>query len=209
MAVKSNRFVPVLVIVAVAIIATIFYMNRGATAVSEPMKSVPLPKTAGADEDTPAETLATVVASNRELRQDVQRVIRENDELRRQLKSGNPGSGAGTSLTPADPTAAPAVDQAAPGRPGRTGSTTPIDVLNNAWGNAVGTLGALGGQQQPGAPGAVAADGDPALDSAAGAVGYKVVPPMGYVAQTSTQQGMVTTRYVRSPASATDRKSVV
>ena len=201
MAVASNRFVPFLAVVAVVIVGVIFYMNRSAGPASAPMQSVPLPKTTGADEDTPAETLATVVASNRELRQDVQRVLRENEDLRKQLKLGGPAPGSGApGAEPAPPAAGEPPAAARGGKAG--GSSTPIDVLNNAWGNAVGTLGALGGNPQARDPADVAGGTDPAADGAAGAVGYKVVPPMGYVAQTSTGQGMVTTRYVRSPGSA-------
>ncbi|WIY36616.1 TIGR03752 family integrating conjugative element protein [Paracidovorax citrulli] len=200
MAVKSNRFIPVLAIAAIAIVGTIFMMNRNPSPASEPMKAVPLPKTAGADEDTPAETLATVVASNRELRQWAERVLRENEELRRQLKLG----GIPSQAVSAEPTAATgAPDQPAPPRQAKAGgaANSPVDVIANAWGNATDTLGSLG--RHPAAPvdGAVAQD-MPA-DGAAGAVGYKVVPPMGYVAQTQSNQGMTTTRYVRSPGSAT------
>ncbi len=197
MAVKSNRFIPILAIAAIAIVVTIFAMNRSAAPASEPMKAVPLPKTAGADEDTPAETLATVVASNRELRQDVQRVLRENEELRRQAKPGGTAAPAAS----ADPAAPPAAsDQPAPLRSGRPGGGA-VDVIANAWGNATDTLGSLG--RHSAAPVDGAAAQDMPMEGTAGAVGYKVVPPMGYVAQTQNNQGMTTTRYVRSPGSAT------
>ncbi len=121
MAVKSNRFIPVLAIAAIAIVGTIFMMNRNPSPASEPMKAVPLPKTAGADEDTPAETLATVVASNRELRQWAERVLRENEELRRQLKLG----GIPSQAVSAEPTAATGTpDQPAPPRQAKAGGAS-------------------------------------------------------------------------------------
>lgn len=46
----------------------------------------PLPKTAGADEDTPSETLATVVASNKDLRADIQDVLRANQDFNKRLE---------------------------------------------------------------------------------------------------------------------------
>lgn len=200
MAVKSNRFIPILAVAAIALVGTIFVMNRSAAPASEPMKAVPLPKTAGADEDTPAETLATVVASNRELRQWAERVLRENEDLRRQLKQGGFPSQS-VSAEPAAPSAT--TDQPAPPRPAKAGGATnsPVDVIANAWGNATDTLGSLG--RHPAAPVDGAAAQDLPSDGAAGAVGYRIVPPMGYVAQTQTDRGMTTTRYVRSPGSAT------
>lgn len=92
MATTQNKLIPVLGIVAVAIVGTIAWKNwsRPSKTQSGPaMTTVPqaeLPPTKGADRDTPQETLQTVIASNRELRATTEQVIQENKALRLELE---------------------------------------------------------------------------------------------------------------------------
>ena len=92
MATKQNKLIPVLGIVAVAIVGTIVWKNmNGPTrpAAGPEMTSAPkadLPPTKGADRDTATETLQTVVASNREVRATAEQLIRDNQTLRRELE---------------------------------------------------------------------------------------------------------------------------
>jgi hypothetical protein len=91
MATKHNKLIPVLGIVAVAIVGTIVWKNASGPSrpqAGAPMTEAPkaeLPPTKGADRDTPQETLLTVVASNRELRNTVEQLIRDNQALRVEL----------------------------------------------------------------------------------------------------------------------------
>lgn len=202
MAVSRNKLVPVAGVVGLLVIAGILYTDHSAKPAQTAMEQIPLPTTAGADQDTPQETLATVVASNRELREDVQKVLAANEELRRRL-----GDAPLTSATAA-PGAAAQPNQAAPHA---TGAATPLDVIGNAWGSAIDTAGSLANQSgvfgeaasspAHGSPGSESASAA-AMDTVSGSVGYKVVPPMGYIMQTKVEQGTTTTRYVRHPGAA-------
>lgn len=193
MAVSRNKLIPILGIAGATLIGSIFVLNSGKPPVAKPMTEVPLPATAGADADTPAESLATVVASNRDLRKDVQLVLDENKRLQEELKKRGP-----TDPIPVPMPSRPVGEQASP-----TGS--PIDVLSGAWDNATSAFPSLGGQ-----PHAPAGSGSPAPGSAAGSayesgasmVDYEVIPPMGYVKQIQNAQGKTTTRYVRAPGAA-------
>lgn len=197
MAVTSNKLTPILALTVVAIVSAVFFTNRDKGQASAPMAAVPLPKTAGADEDTPSETLATVVAANKQLRADVQEVIQANKELTRRLGNA-PGTAAATDVVSVSGVAgAPSPSSNGAGSPGANAPASAIDVIGGAFGTAAESLGSLGGQRHAAGAGG---DGQEVLPSNAGAVGYKVLAPMGYVAETTMQQGKSTTRYVRSPA---------
>ncbi|MFV0679080.1 MAG: hypothetical protein ACK5NW_02085, partial [Ottowia sp.] len=78
MASSSNKLIPLIAIVGLMIVGTVIYKQfsgSGPVKAGEDLAAVPapaeLPKTAGADNDTPAETLRTVATSNEELRRDV------------------------------------------------------------------------------------------------------------------------------------------
>lgn len=183
MAVSSNKLLPIAAVVTVVIIGAVFMQSGTSTKVAAPMAQVPLPETLGADQDTPNETLATVVQSNRELRQQVQEVLKINEDLRK----GNPSNTAaatndvvslgGTSAQ------APAQDASSPGI---------VDTFNNA----LGTFGSLSGQSR-----ATAEQGEE-VAPASGVIGYKVLAPMGYVQETKRSGTDTVTQYVRRTGAA-------
>ena len=204
MAVSRNKLVPVAGVTGLLVIGGILYSHFSSTPAQTAMTQIPLPTAGGADQDTPQETLATVVASNRELREQVQEVLKINEELRKRWGEAPMGTS----------TAAPGSGNTPSSQPGNT-PTTPIDVIGNAWGRALDTAGSLAyqggvfGEPQPGASGTPGSASDhapastaSAMDSGAGSEGYKVLAPMGYTTQTKVEQGTTTTRYVRNPGAA-------
>ncbi|WP_404299119.1 TIGR03752 family integrating conjugative element protein [Alicycliphilus denitrificans] len=194
MAVSRNKLIPVLGIGVLVMVGAIFTLHSSKPQAAKPMEAVPLPATAGADADTPAESLATVVASNRDLRSDVQQVLAENKRLREELARRGPMQS--ISAEPSDKPASGTGQQ--PNRP-----ATPIDVLSGAWDNATGAFTGLGGTHPHAQAGAAAGNAaGSAYDASAGMVDYEVIPPMGYVKQTQNAQGKTTTRYVRAPGAA-------
>jgi integrating conjugative element protein (TIGR03752 family) len=205
MAVSRNKLIPIAGVTGMLVIGGILYTNSSSKPAQSAMSQVPLPTTTGADQDTPQETLATVVQSNRELRQDVQKVIDINNELRTRLGELPSGPSAAATPTPAG--------RSNQGSSATTaaGASTPLDVIGNAWGNALDTAGSLaeqsgvlGGASHAPATGSATAPSTAAgaLDTSSGAVGYKVLAPMGYTTQTKIEHGATTTRYVRNPGAA-------
>lgn len=205
MAIKQNTLLPVLGLLSLLIVGVILYQQFSGSDVTPgtPMTAVPapaeLPPTKGADNDNAGETLATVVASNAELRKQVADIVERNkkleeDERRRQQRLG-----------------AAAPDS----RNSEFGSV--VDAAGQAAESLMDSLPTLPtSRPSPGAQvgrtvnGGVAAPitADLALDSgetAPGAVAYKTVAPMGYAAFEDTRtrnQGPPSTRYVRTNASA-------
>lgn len=183
MAVSSNKLLPIAAVVTVVIIGAVFMQSGTSTKVAAPMAQVPLPETQGADQDTPNETLATVVQSNRELRQQVQEVLKINEDLRK----GNPSNTAAATndVVSLGGTSAqtPAQDASSPGI---------VDTFNNA----LGTFGSLSGQSR-----ATAEQGEE-LAPASGVIGYKVLAPMGYVQETKRSGTDTVTQYVRRTGAA-------
>lgn len=104
MPVTNNKLIPIVGIVALAIVGTVLYQqfsNDGSMKPADDMKAVPtptaqnLPVPRGADNDNASETLTQVVASNATLRNDVQRVIEQNNKLQAEnlrLRGGGPGT---------------------------------------------------------------------------------------------------------------------
>ena len=109
MSITQNKLTPLLVLATVAIVGYVVYVKvtapsapvaHGAPLAAAPQPGVdpasapksgslifggsPLPATRSGDADSSTETLTTVIASNRELRTSVQRVIDENEALKRQ-----------------------------------------------------------------------------------------------------------------------------
>ena len=85
MAVKQNTLLPVLGVLGLVIVGTILYQqftSDGAVKPGDPIaqvpKPAPLPAEKGADGDNPTETLKSVVASNEELRKQVQEIVKRN-----------------------------------------------------------------------------------------------------------------------------------
>ena len=119
-ATSGNKLVPILAAMAVVIVGTVLYkqftgapsaVKAGAELTSVPTPEMPAGK--GADGDTPEETLATVVASNRELREQVRQVLEQNRRLQEQNRRLGSG-GAMTSPPPppaASSTATPGASQ--------------------------------------------------------------------------------------------------
>lgn len=202
MAVPRNKLIPILGALTLAGVVSIFFMGRSAPPAAAPMAAVPLPATAGADEDTAAETLATVAVSNRELRTDIQKVIQANEQLARENRemqqrmtmNGAPAAASSSPSAPATTTGS--------GQPGNG----PVDVIANAWGNASDAFGNIGGPRpagasQPPLQGSYGTASGSAFDMGSGS-GYEVLAPMGYTKQTITANGKSTTRYVRAPGAA-------
>lgn len=225
MAITRNKLIPLLGIVAVAIVGTIVWkqMTSGAQkpAAGPIMQSVPkaeLPATKGADRDTPQETLSTVVASNRELRETATQLIEENKALRREMEKDRNRPGGRPQAVVDGPTASAALpapqDQQQPPPP--VGTIAPsakpepgvLDVFSKAFDRASTMADQIGGGPRPIAapkmgagpgptPGKRAAGGaprpgdgvDPNEPVPDGSVVYKVRPPMGYALHTSPVQG--------------------
>ena len=109
----TNKLIPIIAAAGVAIVGVVIYKQFTGDAVKpgREMTSVPnpeLPRTAGADNDTPAETLRTVATSNAELRADVAKVIQRNNELieeNRRLQHRLGGGAAGTNAAQTAPPA--------------------------------------------------------------------------------------------------------
>lgn len=186
MAVPANKLLPIAAAVSVVIIGAIFMQSGSDKTLAAPMAQVPLPATLGADQDTPDETLATVVQTNRELREQIQQVLEINKELRK----GTPSSATSTrndvvSLGITNPQPA-ALDIAQPGI---------VDTFNNA----LGTFGSLGGQSRAAVDADFQGDG---VAAASGVIGYKVLAPMGYVQETKRSGNDTVTQYVRRTGAA-------
>lgn len=182
MAVKSNKLTPVLVIVAFVIVGSVMVMRQNNAPTAAPMAAAPLPKTAGADEDTPSETLATVVAANKDLRADIQDVLRANQDFSKRLERLEKGTPSGTSSA---------------GAVGGTSNDTdpaPVDVFKPI-GDAIDSVTGLGSNGAGGGHRPVGGSQD--LGLSGGSTAYKVVPPMGYTTETTQHQGKMVTRYVR------------
>ena len=232
MAVKSNKIIPVVAVVALAIVGTILFQQfSGPRKVKpgEPMAEVPsaLPKTQkGADADTPNETLRQVTASNNLLREKIERVIKDNDELKDQnaklARSRNPFADGRNGTNPATGQAPAAAAGAAGSSPAAASAGAPVerstaDVFSGALdtaGNAASGLinnspfrskdAAARGNADSGAQ-----ETSGSAEVPAGTVRYKLVPPMGYVVQTTARAGGAngtgasTTRFVRTTESST------
>jgi integrating conjugative element protein (TIGR03752 family) len=106
MAISQNRLTPLLVVIATVIVGYVLWVKittppagdgkppaaakaragSGAASGTKPhdaLSGAGLPPTRSADADTPADTLATVAQTNRELRAAAQRVLDENERLKR------------------------------------------------------------------------------------------------------------------------------
>jgi len=167
MSIPRNKLIPVLGLLAVLIIGTIVYIASG----RNPGSGTPAARKAAtaavkpADGDNPSETLSTVVASNAELRKQVQAVIdqnaalkHDNDDLRHaqdtiaikareqvlsQLRAeGALGPSVGTAMTPRAADAAASEASAGAGV-GQRKKTTALDRVGNAVDQAVTGAGTL------------------------------------------------------------------
>lgn len=186
MAVPSNKLLPIAAAVAVVIMGAIYMRSGPEKTVAAPMTQVPLPATLGADQDTPDETLATVVQTNRELRQQIQEVLEINKELRKGSPS-NPATARSDVVSLSTSTTQPAASE--PASPG----------IVDTFSNALGTFGSLGGHSRT----ATGTDGQgDDMAPASGVIGYKVLAPMGYVQETKRSGNDTVTQYVRRTGAA-------
>ena len=120
MATTSNKLIPIVAAVGMTIVGVVLYKQfagDGSVKAGAEMTAVPtpqLPKTDGADNDTPIETLRTVTTSNAELRSEVAKVIKINNDLieeNRKLRERERGGAAGAAAqaaVPVPPAPAPA-----------------------------------------------------------------------------------------------------
>ena len=231
MSITQNKLTPLLVLVAVGIVGYVVYVKATApsapVASGAPLTAAPqpgvdpalapkasggvfgasaLPPTRTGDADNNAETLATVTASNRELRTAVQRVIDENEALKRQnvTTANNEEAIAARVRTLIQAEAATA--RAPGGVPAANNSATSNPVtglIDNGLSAATQMINGIGGQ--PGTPAAIPAGATPSMQgtiptglgydgsataaAAASAPGTgltRVIAPLGYRAAPGT-----------------------
>lgn len=212
MATTSNRLIPILGIAGVAIVGTIIVKQCSDSPhkAGSPMTSVPtpaLPATAGADNDTPAETLKTVAASNAQLRKDIADVIKRNEALADENRRMRNTPAAAP--VPAAPPAAPATEAAQ--EPQSTFERA-LDTAGRAADAVASGFPSTGIKGTPGAANARTStaqtnSGAALEDAPHGAVQYSLMAPMGYAIQTEQtpgRQGVPTTRFVRTTLPAGD-----
>lgn len=207
MDIPRNKLIPVLGTIGVAIAGTVIYSHF-----RDDPAPVPAPAARGtarpADGDNANETLTTVVASNGELRKQIQAVLDQNANLKRDndaLRTSQEAVAAqardqvlaqlraegvvGASAVPGAADVTP-VDPAPPAK------RTPLDRVGSAVDQAINDAGTLLGSLKttPGGPRPAASHGIPAglgYDGAAtafpsvsqeagGVTTYKVVAPLGY-----------------------------
>ena len=215
MAIKQNTLLPVLGALTVVIVGVILFQQLGDSGAAVPgaaMKAVPqpaeLPPTKGADNDNAGETLATVVASNAELRKQVADIVERNKKLeeqealrlQRQTLGGAGASGAAGKGARDTGDFGSAVDTAGQAAESLLGSLPTLQTSRPAPGAQIGRT-VNGGAAAP-ITGDIPLDGS---EQAPGAVSYKTVAPMGYAPFEDTRnrnQGPPSTRYVRTNATA-------
>ncbi|RCW66208.1 TIGR03752 family integrating conjugative element protein [Pseudorhodoferax soli] len=220
MATTQNKLIPVLGLVAVAIVGTVAWKSATKPARTEAgpvMTSVPqaeLPPTKGADRDTPQETLQTVIASNRELRESTEQVLKENKALRLELEDERrrrppppqqrmmtigpdgiavPAAGGRSNGTPAPSNTAGASpsDPASSGTSDSTADRGVVDVFSQAFDRASAAAGKVL-DDQPGVfnfGGARAPGSTGGPTGSAGPVGIHGVPGSGGTAGQGTNAG--------------------
>ena len=218
----TNKLIPIIAAAGVAIVGVVVYKQftgSGAVKPGAEMTAVPdpdLPRTAGADADTPAETLRMVATSNAELRADVARVIQRNNELieeQKRLQTRLGGGEAGVSAAQTAPPPASAASAAsAPAPAQRSAFDSAIDTAAEA-ADALSrgfpshtVVTARPGAATPGAarPREVSDELHPAFEGAPGEVRYSLMPPMGYAVATEAARGgsgatgVTMTRFVRT-----------
>lgn len=226
MSITQNKLTPLLVLAAALIVGYVVYVKATApsapVASGAPLKAAPqpgvdpasapkastgvfgastLPPVRSGDADSNSETLATVTVSNRELRTAVQRVIDENEGLKRQ----NVSTAANEEAIAARVRALIQAEAAANGRAAggtlaanNSPSTNPVTgLIDNGLSAATQMINGIGGQ--PAAPGTNPAgatpsmqgtipsglgyDGNAAAAAAASAPGTgltRVIAPLGY-----------------------------
>ena len=221
MAITQNKLTPLLVVIAATLVGYVLYVKSTAKSAAVPsgasMSAVPqpgvdpasapksgglfggsaLPPVRSADADTSAETMATVTASNKELRASIQKVIDDNEALKRQNADLRRNEDAIATRVRTQLQAEMASTQQAPAAgnpsaaPTAPGTTTP-NLFDNGIEAATRMVNGIGGIPNPAMP--QAAGGMPkglgyegqsgatnaASPATADAALTKVIAPLGY-----------------------------
>lgn len=233
MATTQNKLTPLLVVIAAVIVGYVLWARyttpsspapgsapaavprtagnaASAAKPADPLGGAPLPPTRSADADTPADTLATVAQTNKELRATAQKILDDNERLKRenaQLR-GN-----------ADAMAERVRDQVLAELAARTSTpavTSPGGLLDNGVDAAGRLLNGIAGK--PGAAGGVPpglgfdrgaapAESGAAAPQASGLT--KTIAPVGYRIKQGTDGGSVLERHALAPQQATDLAAVL
>jgi len=217
----SNRLIPILGIAGVAIVGTIMVKQCGSSTykAGAPMTSVPapaLPEATGADNDTPAETLKTVAASNNQLRKDIAEVIKRNDALaeeNRRLR-GTPGAAATAAAQAPAAADTPAAPAAAATQEPQSTLERALDTAGRAAEAVASGFPTTGMKRAPETGSTFTAQttrttptaewSAEAQDAPHGTVHYSLMAPMGYAIQTEQVPGrqggqsVPITRFVRT-----------
>ena len=220
---SGNKLIPIFAAVAVLIVGVVMVkqcsstpqaVKPGEALTQVPSPEKPLPEAKGADGDTPTETLATVVASNKELREQVRQVIEENRRLRAENSRLERGGGGVAALPPArdeTPSARSsratqdAIDELAPGasplpEPEEVREPEEKSALDSAFDTVAGVLDSLAPtipaarpqprpqqQQEESGGGGVLSGvfGTAPAGPPPGRVSYQTMAPMGYAVMSS------------------------
>src|SRR5438552_7948369 len=88
--IRQNRLIPILGVVILVVVVGILLKSRSPTPSHVPMTSVPQPPAQSPDADSPADTIRTLTAEvkairdeNRKLRDDNGKLVQQNDDLNR------------------------------------------------------------------------------------------------------------------------------
>jgi len=206
MSITQNKLTPMLVVVAALIVGYVLYVKVTAksapVASGTPMAAAPqpgmdpasapkaagglfggsnLPPTRSGDADNNAETLSTVTASNRELRASVQRVIEENEALKRQNAAALNNEDAIAAKVKAQLQAEANAAKAATTTPASVSNSPVGGLIDNGLDAATKIINGVG--SQPGAPGA--ARTQPAAPGQVGAGGSSIPAGLGYDGMTA------------------------
>ena len=232
MSITQNKLTPLLVLAAVGIVGYVVYVKATApsapVASGAPLTAAPqpgvdpasapkasggvfgastLPATRNGDADNNAETLATVTASNRELRTAVQRVIDENEALKRQNVTNANNEEAiaarvrtliqAEAASPRAPGGTPAANNSATSNPvtglidnGLSAATQMINGISGQPGTPAATQPGATPSMQGTIPTGLGYDGSAAAAAAAASVPgtglTRVIAPLGYRAAPGT-----------------------
>lgn len=227
MAVTRNMLIPVLGVSGLVIVGTILYQQFATDGPVRPagdLKTIPAPEAAslptprGADNDNPSETLKTVVASNAELRDQVQRVIDQNNKLVQEnqrlarLKGTDSAVGA-TPTVEAVPASTGLTETPTQTTSTKIDEKSPFDSLGKAIGQAAITVQDMVDTYPTGAGKPTAGKAKQPVQEIVeagapevphGAIAYKTVAPMGFSAYTEESRGRggargpAVTRFVRT-----------
>ena len=222
MATTQNKLTPLLVVIAAVIVGYVMWARfttpavpaaeskrvaaplpagkAKATMPADALGGAPLPPTRSADADTPADTLATVAQTNRDLRAAAQRVMEDNEKLKRENAQLRGSAEAMAERVRDQVLAELATRKPAPPAP------SPGGLLNNGVNAASKLLGSVAGM--PGAPNDVppglgfdgtdeSAKARPPAPESTGLT--KTIAPVGYRLKQGRDGGSILERNVLLP----------